>query len=191
MEKNTEAAQPPPYSTLTGAPRKAKKEAASHDTLGMPQRIMDKVLTMRPHAERVRLIKEYTVQKGQIIEAREAALTQQDRALADAIKRVKSDLSDVGGTIHMALWGIGTRTKHRMQLRGYIGANFKYAHMKSELAAYPALLAAGDEEARRASQAEYQRIETEFRDAVTQFDKEYMVYVEEVLAKLEGNEESK
>ncbi|KAL7810554.1 hypothetical protein V8C44DRAFT_118026 [Trichoderma aethiopicum] len=191
MEKNTEAAQPPPYSTLTGAPKKAKKETASHDTLGMPQRIMDKVLTIRPHAERVRLIKEYTVQKGQIIEAREAALTQQDRALADAIKRVKSDLSDVGGTIHMALWGIGIRTKHRMRLRGYIGANFKYAHMKSELAAYPALLAAGEEEARRASQAEYQRIETEYRDAVTQFDKEYMVYVEELLAKLEGNEESK
>ncbi|OTA05289.1 hypothetical protein A9Z42_0059470 [Trichoderma parareesei] len=150
---------------------------------------MDKILAMHPHAERVRLIKEYTVRKGQIIEAREAALTQQDGVLADAIKRVKSDINDVKETIHRALWDIGARRKHFM--RGIIGANFKYGDMKSETAAFPELLAAGEEEARRKCQVEYQRIETEFRDAAKQLDKDYMAYVEELLAKMEGNEEPK
>jgi hypothetical protein len=189
MEKNTKASRPPPYETTISAPRKAKEDAVPYETLSMPQHIMDKILAMHPHAERVRLIKEYTVRKGQIIEAREAALTQQDGVLADAIKRVKSDINDVKETIHRALWDIGARRKHFV--RGFIGATFKYGDMKSETAAFPELLAAGEEEARRKCQVEYQKIETEFRDAAKQLDKDYMAYVEELLAKTEGSEASK
>ncbi|TFB04424.1 hypothetical protein CCMA1212_003510 [Trichoderma ghanense] len=189
MEKNTEAAQPPPYERLIGAPKNAEEDAVSYDTLSMPQRIMNKILAMRSHAERVRLIKEYTVKKGQIIQTREAALTQQDRVLADAIKRVKSDIKEVQGTIQGALWDIGTRRKHL--IRGYLAANFKYGDMKSETAAFPELIAAGEEEARRAYRKEVHRAEAEFRDAAKQLDEKFMAFVEKKLAEMEGSQGSK
>ncbi|KAL6878585.1 hypothetical protein J3F83DRAFT_723112 [Trichoderma novae-zelandiae] len=182
MEKDTEAA-PPPYETLTRASTNAKEDAKAYDTLAVPRRLMDKVFRIRPHAERMRLIEEYIGKKGEVIEAREAALTHQDGVLAEAIKRVKSDVKGIHGATTRALWNVALRSKHLV--RGYIAAVSKYGDLKSEAAAFPELIAAGEEEACRTYQMEVRKIETEFRDAAKQLDVEYMALLENMLAEME------
>ncbi|KAH0498471.1 hypothetical protein TgHK011_005724 [Trichoderma gracile] len=189
MEKKTEAAaQPPPYETHTGASGNAKEDAASYETLSVPRQIMDKILTVRPHAERMRLINGYIRKKGRVIKTRDAALSGQDRALADAIKKVKRDVRGIQGTSSRVLWKIAVETTH--PIRGFFAAIVKYGQLKSEKAAFPDLIAAGEKEARRAYQVEVDKAEAEFRDAAKQLDEKFMAYVENVLAKMEGSEAS-
>ncbi|PTB69930.1 hypothetical protein BBK36DRAFT_1156481 [Trichoderma citrinoviride] len=189
MGKKTEAVPPPPYETLAGTSDKAKEDAKSYDTLTVPPQIMDKILAVRPHAERMRLTKEYIVKKGKVIETREAALTRQGRSLADAIKRVKSDVKSIRVTRAVALGHIGQRSDRF--IRGFFEACSKYGDYKSEKAGIPELIAAGEEEVRRTYHTETRKIEAEFRDAAKQLDEKFMAYVENVLAKMEESEESK
>ncbi|KAK4076372.1 hypothetical protein Trihar35433_2932 [Trichoderma harzianum] len=86
---------PPPYEEHNGTAEDAKGVDSSDDKIFVPPQIMEKIMALKTHKERIRMVEEYMKKKGEIVKAKEKALSCQKRALARTIKSAKNDIKDI------------------------------------------------------------------------------------------------
>ncbi|KAL5088872.1 hypothetical protein Trisim1_006287 [Trichoderma cf. simile WF8] len=86
---------PPPYEEHSGTAEDAKHVDSSDDKIFVPPQIMEKIMALKTHKERIRMVEEYMKKKGEIVKAKEKALSCQKRALARTIKSAKNDIKDI------------------------------------------------------------------------------------------------
>ncbi|KAM6482035.1 hypothetical protein HDV62DRAFT_390883 [Trichoderma sp. SZMC 28011] len=134
---------PPPYEEHNGTAEDAKHVDSADDKIFVPPQIMEKIMALKTHKERIRMVEEYMKKKGEIVKAKEKALSCQKRALARTIKGAKNDIKD----IKRIYW----ETVHNIL----------------------SLVAARKDEARRFHETETGKIEAIYQNAFKRVDEEY------------------
>ncbi|KAL6834631.1 hypothetical protein V8C40DRAFT_261341 [Trichoderma camerunense] len=134
---------PPPYEEHNGTAEDAKDVDSSNDKIFVPPQIMEKIMALKTHRERIRMVEEYMKKKGEIVKAKEKALSCQKRALARTIKSAKNDIKDIKKTYWETVDNILS------------------------------LVAARKDEARRFHETETRKIEAIYQNAFKRVDEEY------------------
>ncbi|KAF3076828.1 hypothetical protein CFAM422_000674 [Trichoderma lentiforme] len=134
---------PPPYEEHNGTAEDAKDVDSSNDKIFVPPQIMEKIMALKTHKERIRMVEEYMKKKGEIVKAKEKALSCQKRALARTIKSAKNDIKDIKKTYWETVDNILS------------------------------LVAARKDEARRFHETETRKIEAIYQNAFKRVDEEY------------------
>ncbi|KAL7797731.1 hypothetical protein V8C43DRAFT_303502 [Trichoderma afarasin] len=134
---------PPPYEEHNGTAEDAKHVDSSDDKIFVPPQIMEKIMALKTHKDRIRMVEEYMKKKGEIVKAKEKALSCQKRALARTIKSAKNDIKDIKKTYWETVDNILS------------------------------LVAARKDEARRFHETETGKIEAIYQNAFKRVDEEY------------------
>lgn len=160
---------PPPYGEHNGAAEDAQDIYSSNDKIFVPPQIMQKIMALKTHKERIRMVGEYMKKKGEIVKAKEKALSCQKRALDRTIKGAKNDIKDIKKayweTVHNILDAKGQTFRSLLFSRGY-GLN-------TCMRACRLLVAARKDEAQRFHEIETGKIEAIYQNAFKRVDEEY------------------
>ncbi|KAK0760038.1 hypothetical protein N5P37_007117 [Trichoderma harzianum] len=158
---------PPPYEEHNGTAEDAKDVDSPNEEIFVPPQIMQKIMALKTHKERVRMVEEYMRKKGEIVKAKEKALTCQKRARARTIKGAKNDVKDIQKAYWETVHNIMDAKDQSFRLfsRGY-GFN-------TCIRACRLLVTARKDEARRFHETETGKIEAIYQNAFKRVDEEY------------------
>ncbi|KKO99090.1 hypothetical protein THAR02_08817 [Trichoderma harzianum] len=167
---------PPPYEEHNGTAEEADDGNNHTDKIFVPPRTMKKVMALKTHQERIRMVGEYIMKKGEAVEAKEKALSHQKRALAKTIKDAKNDIKNLRRTY----W---QRVQNILDAKEPLIRSLLFSKSYGlDLLACDALLAARKDEARLLHKLETEKIEDEFQKASKRVDEEYNALLDAMLA---------
>lgn len=156
---------PPPYEEHNGTAEDAKHVDSSNDNIFVPPQIMEKIMALKTHKDRIRMVEEYMKKKGEIVKAKEKALSCQKRALARTIKGAKNDIKDIKKIYWETVDNILYARRAFWSFRDY--------GLHTCTRACRSLVAARKDEARRFHETETRKIEAIYQNAFKRVDEEY------------------